>query len=102
MTLEQRMDALAQEIVSRELGGESYVQHLAVVSDAAQRISDLEKRCAMLQEKLWSVLKEQRDITDLAAGRAKQELEWAVSQGLHRHLPTVEEVQADGPYVLMR
>lgn len=52
MTLEERMNDLAQEIVSRELGGVQYMQqHLAVVSDAAQRIADLEKRCATLQER---------------------------------------------------
>lgn len=64
-----------------------------------KRIEALQARCAMLQAKLWSVLKDRRDNTCIAALTAKQDLEWAIAHGLNSHLPTLEEVQADGPYV---
>lgn len=53
----------------------------------------------MLQAKLWTVLKDHRDKTSGEALTAKQDLEWAIAQGLNSHLPTLEEVRAAGPYV---
>ena len=64
-----------------------------------ERCEETEARCAMLQKKLWSVLKDHRDKTSCEALTAAQDLEWAIAQRLNSHLPTIDEVIAAGPYV---
>ena len=52
-----------------------------------------------LQRKLWTVLKERRDITEQNAITAARDLEEAIANGWDSHLPSLDEVQAAGPYI---
>lgn len=52
----------------------------------------------VMQSTLWRVLKDHRDWTDQAAINARNDLDEAVKNGWNIHLPTIEEVRAQGPY----
>ncbi|MBA2125100.1 hypothetical protein DLM45_02520 [Hyphomicrobium methylovorum] len=69
------------------------------ISQLTARVEELEARNAMLQRKLWQVLKDRRDTTIQSASNAAYDLEWAIKEGLNSHLPTIEDVIANGPYV---
>ena len=71
-----------------------------LTNEAAHEIKRLEARVKLLQKKLWATLKDRRDRTDQEAGDARHDLEWAMAHKLDSHLPTIEEVQAAGPYEL--
>jgi predicted nucleic acid-binding Zn-ribbon protein len=101
--LEADLVALAAaHIIKGKFAAEMMETALIAKSEISRLRSELEKaraRTAMLQEKLWSVLKERRDDTSFAALTAKQDLDWAISESLNSHLPTLAEVQSAGPYV---
>jgi hypothetical protein len=64
-----------------------------------KEIDELRERSTMLQSKLWTILKDRRDISNQSAENARHDLEWAIKEGLNSHLPTIEDVIAAGPYV---
>src|SRR5690606_17554610 len=71
--------ALPTPPAAEAVGGDGIDASSVKTSQAiAQERDEVKARCAVLQAKLWSILKDRRDDTSFAALTAKQDLDWAI------------------------